>query len=141
MNFRIFQVRHDLGSQSIKHRFLQDAQPVEIDSNDQDHADDNLLDERRDRHHVEAEANGGHGVVGRQTASGNVVGLNDRDVLGALDARIGQDDRNPAAVALSTTGLRPLLSTAARMIASTLREMSDSTAETCSSTASWLDTL
>jgi hypothetical protein len=35
------------------------------------------------------------GVVGRQTASGNVVGLNDRDVLGALDARIGQDDRNP----------------------------------------------
>ena len=34
------------------------------------------------------------GVVGRQTASCNVVGLNDRDVLGALDARIGQDDRN-----------------------------------------------
>src|ERR1700751_1781291 len=48
-------------SQSIKLRFLQNAQPVEIDSNDQDHADDNLLDERRDRHHVEAEANGGHG--------------------------------------------------------------------------------
>src|ERR1700751_5628913 len=52
-------------SQSIKLRFLQDAQPVEIDSNDQDHADDNLLDERRDRHHVEAEANGGHGCCVR----------------------------------------------------------------------------
>src|ERR1700675_1825665 len=63
-HIRIFQVRHYFAlfrSQSIKHRFLQNAQPVEIDSNDQDHADDNLLDERRDRHHVEAEANGGHG--------------------------------------------------------------------------------
>ena len=45
----------------------------------------------------------------------------------------------PAAVALLMAGARPLESSAARMIALTLREISVSMVETCSSTAVWLE--